>query len=118
MTANRQRRSQSAGGYEQRFYMGEVPLMTDKGSFVINGTERVIVSQLHRSPVFFSEHDKGTVAQFWLLLLSARIIPYRGSWFDFEFDPKDILYFRVDRRRKMPVTAVKAIGHEPRVDSC
>jgi len=91
--------------------MGEIPLMTDNGSFVINGTERVIVSQLHRSPGVFFEHDKGKTHSSGKLLFSARIIPYRGSWLDFEFDPKDILYFRVDRRRKMPVTILlKAIG--------
>jgi DNA-directed RNA polymerase subunit beta len=96
---------------EQEVYMGEVPLMTDKGSFVINGTERVIVSQLHRSPGVFFEHDKGKTHSSGKLLFSARIIPYRGSWLDFEFDPKDMLYFRVDRRRKMPVTILlKAIG--------
>ena len=96
---------------EQEVYMGEVPLMTDKGSFVVNGTERVIVSQLHRSPGVFFEHDKGKTHSSGKLLFSARIIPYRGSWLDFEFDPKDILYFRVDRRRKMPVTILlKAIG--------
>ena len=96
---------------EQEVYMGEVPLMTGKGSFIINGTERVIVSQLHRSPGVFFEHDKGKTHSSGKLLFSARIIPYRGSWLDFEFDPKDILYFRVDRRRKMPVTILlKAIG--------
>ena len=96
---------------EQEVYMGEVPLMTDKGSFIINGTERVIVSQLHRSPGVFFEHDKGKTHSSGKLLFSARIIPYRGSWLDFEFDPKDMLYFRVDRRRKMPVTILlKAIG--------
>ena len=96
---------------EQEVYMGEVPRMTDKGSFIINGTERVIVSQLHRSPGVFFEHDKGKTHSSGKLLFSARIIPYRGSWLDFEFDPKDILYFRVDRRRKMPVTILlKAIG--------
>ncbi|MEY4295861.1 MAG: hypothetical protein RLY82_1549, partial [Pseudomonadota bacterium] len=96
---------------EQEVYMGQVPLMTDKGSFIINGTERVIVSQLHRSPGVFFEHDKGKTHSSGKLLFSARIIPYRGSWLDFEFDPKDILYFRVDRRRKMPVTTLlKAIG--------
>jgi len=99
---------------EQEVYMGEVPLMTDKGSFIINGTERVIVSQLHRSPGVFFEHDKGKTHSSGKLLFSARIIPYRGSWLDFEFDPKDILYFRVDRRRKMPVTILlKAIGLNP-----
>ena len=99
---------------EQEVYMGEVPLMTDYGSFIINGTERVIVSQLHRSPGVFFEHDKGKTHSSGKLLFSARIIPYRGSWLDFEFDPKDILYFRVDRRRKMPVTILlKAIGLNP-----
>src|SRR3954464_5074816 len=99
---------------EQEVYMGEVPLMTDKGSFIINGTERVIVSQLHRSPGVFFEHDKGKTHSSGKLLFSARIIPYRGSWLDFEFDPKDVLYFRVDRRRKMPVPLLlKAIGLTP-----
>jgi DNA-directed RNA polymerase subunit beta len=99
---------------EQEVYMGEVPLMTDYGSFIINGTERVIVSQLHRSPGVFFEHDKGKTHSSGKLLFSARIIPYRGSWLDFEFDPKDILFFRVDRRRKMPVTILmKAIGLTP-----
>jgi DNA-directed RNA polymerase subunit beta len=96
---------------EQEVYMGELPLMTGNGSFVVNGTERVIVSQLHRSPGVFFEHDRGKTHSSGKLLFSARIIPYRGSWLDFEFDPKDILYFRVDRRRKMPVTIMlKAIG--------
>jgi len=96
---------------EQEVYMGEIPLMTTTGSFVINGTERVIVSQLHRSPGVFFEHDRGKTHSSGKLLFSARIIPYRGSWLDFEFDPKDFLFFRVDRRRKMPVTILlKAIG--------
>ena len=96
---------------ENEVYMGDIPLMTDNGSFVINGTERVIVSQLHRSPGVFFEHDRGKTHSSGKLLFSARVIPYRGSWLDFEFDPKDILYFRVDRRRKMPVTILlKAIG--------
>ncbi|MBN8474089.1 DNA-directed RNA polymerase subunit beta [Sulfuritalea sp.] len=96
---------------DQPLYMGEIPLMTTTGSFVINGTERVIVSQLHRSPGVFFEHDKGKTHSSGKLLFSARIIPYRGSWLDFEFDPKDILYFRIDRRRKMPVTILlKSIG--------
>ena len=99
---------------EQEVYMGEIPLMTTTGSFVINGTERVIVSQLHRSPGVFFEHDRGKTHSSGKLLFSARIIPYRGSWLDFEFDPKDYLYFRVDRRRKMPVTTLlKAIGYTP-----
>ncbi|MBL8483024.1 MAG: DNA-directed RNA polymerase subunit beta, partial [Rhodocyclaceae bacterium] len=99
---------------EQEVYMGEIPLMTTAGSFVINGTERVIVSQLHRSPGVFFEHDRGKTHSSGKLLFSARVIPYRGSWLDFEFDPKDYLYFRVDRRRKMPVTILlKAIGMTP-----
>ncbi|MBX3641134.1 MAG: DNA-directed RNA polymerase subunit beta [Nitrosomonas sp.] len=97
---------------EQEVYMGEIPLMTNTGSFVINGTERVIVSQLHRSPGVFFEHDRGKTHSSGKLLFSARIIPYRGSWLDFEFDPKDCLFFRIDRRRKMPVTTLlKAIGY-------
>ncbi|MCC7184372.1 MAG: DNA-directed RNA polymerase subunit beta [Rhodocyclaceae bacterium] len=96
---------------EQEVYMGEIPLMTATGSFVINGTDRVIVSQLHRSPGVFFEHDRGKTHSSGKLLYSARIIPYRGSWLDFEFDPKDVLYFRVDRRRKMPATILlKALG--------
>src|SRR4029079_19106831 len=96
---------------EQEVYVGEIPLMTTTGSFIINGTERVIVSQLHRSPGVFFEHDRGKTHSSGKLLVSARIIPYRGSWLDFEFDPKDIVFFRVDRRRKMPVTTLlKAIG--------
>jgi DNA-directed RNA polymerase subunit beta len=99
---------------EQEVYMGEIPLMTTTGSFIINGTERVIVSQLHRSPGVFFEHDRGKTHSSGKLLFSARIIPYRGSWLDFEFDPKDFVYFRVDRRRKMPVTILlKAIGMTP-----
>ena len=99
---------------EQEVYMGEIPLMTETGSFVINGTERVIVSQLHRSPGVFFEHDRGKTHSSGKLLFSARIIPYRGSWLDLEFDPKDFLYFRVDRRRKMPVTILlRAIGMTP-----
>jgi len=99
---------------EQEVYMGEIPLMTTTGSFVINGTERVIVSQLHRSPGVFFEHDRGKTHSSGKLLFSARVIPYRGSWLDFEYDPKDYLYFRVDRRRKMPVTTLlKAISYTP-----
>ncbi|AUZ06461.1 subunit beta of DNA-directed RNA polymerase [Vitreoscilla sp. C1] len=98
---------------ENEVYMGEIPLMTPSGSFVINGTERVIVSQLHRSPGVFFEHDRGKTHSSGKLLFSARIIPYRGSWLDFEFDPKDLLYFRIDRRRKMPVTILlKALGYD------
>ncbi len=97
---------------EQEVYMGEIPLMTTTGSFVINGTERVIVSQLHRSPGVFFEHDRGKTHSSGKLLFSARVIPYRGSWLDFEYDAKDYLYFRVDRRRKMPVTILlKALGY-------
>ncbi|MCO6428058.1 DNA-directed RNA polymerase subunit beta [Nitrosomonas communis] len=99
---------------EQEVYMGEIPLMTETGSFVINGTERVIVSQLHRSPGVFFEHDRGKTHSSGKLLFSARIIPYRGSWLDFEFDHKDYVYFRIDRRRKMPVTTLlKAMGCTP-----
>src|SRR5487761_2410835 len=99
---------------EQEVYMGEIPLMTTTGSFVINGTERVIVSQLHRAPGVFSEHDRGKTHSSGKRRFSARSIPSRGSWLDFEFDPKDCLYFRVDRRRKMPVTILlKAIGLTP-----
>ncbi|AUN93992.1 DNA-directed RNA polymerase subunit beta [Pseudazoarcus pumilus] len=96
---------------EQEVYMGEIPLMTNTGSFVINGTERVIVSQLHRSPGVFFDHDRGKTHSSGKLLFSARVIPYRGSWLDFEFDPKDCLFFRVDRRRKMPVSILlRSIG--------
>src|SRR5438034_264158 len=99
---------------EQEVYMGEIPLMTTTGSFIINGTERVIVSQLHRSPGVFCEHVRGKTHSSGKLLFSARVIPYRGSWLDFEFDPKDIVFFRVDRRRKMPVTILlKALGYTP-----
>ncbi|MEH6713587.1 MAG: DNA-directed RNA polymerase subunit beta, partial [Paraglaciecola polaris] len=89
---------------EQEVYMGEIPLMTDNGTFVINGTERVIVSQLHRSPGVFFDHDKGKTHSSGKVLYNARVIPYRGSWLDFEFDPKDNLYVRIDRRRKLPAT--------------
>ncbi len=89
---------------EQEVYMGEIPLMTSNGTFVINGTERVIVSQLHRSPGVFFEHDKGKTHSSGKLLYSARVIPYRGSWLDFEYDPKDSLFVRIDRRRKLPAT--------------
>ncbi len=97
---------------EQEVYFGEIPLMTEKGTFIINGTERVIVSQLHRSPGVFFDHDKGKTHTSGKLLYSARIIPYRGSWLDFEFDTKDILYVRIDRRRKIPATILlKALGY-------
>ena len=96
---------------EQEVYMGEVPLMTEHGTFVINGTERVVVSQLHRSPGVFFEHDKGKTHSSGKLLFSARVIPYRGSWLDFEFDPKDCVHARIDRRRKLPVTILlRALG--------
>jgi len=91
---------------EQDVYMGDIPLMTEKGTFIINGTERVIVSQMHRSPGVFFDHDKGKGHSSGKFLFSARIIPYRGSWLDFEFDAKDILYARIDRRRKLPATSV------------
>jgi len=98
---------------EQEVYMGELPLMTDNGTFVINGTERVIVSQLHRSPGVFFEHDKGKTHSSGKLLFSARVIPYRGSWLDFEFDPKDALFVRIDRRRKLPSTILlRALGYD------
>ena len=97
---------------EQDVYMGEIPLMTETGTFVINGTERVIVSQLHRSPGVFFEHDKGKTHSSGKLLYSARIIPYRGSWLDFEFDPKDNIHCRIDRRRKIPATILlRALGY-------
>ncbi len=96
---------------EQEVYLGDLPLMTDNGTFVINGTERVIVSQLHRSPGVFFDHDRGKSHSSGKLLFSARIIPYRGSWLDFEFDPKDAVFARIDRRRKLPVTIIlRALG--------
>ena len=99
---------------EQEVYMGELPLMTENGTFVINGTERVIVSQMHRSPGVFFDHDRGKTHSSGKVLYSARIIPYRGSWLDFEFDAKDLLYARIDRRRKLPVTVLlRALGMEP-----
>ena len=97
---------------EQEVYMGEIPLMTENGTFIINGTERVIVSQLHRSPGVFFDHDKGKTHSSGKLLYNARIIPYRGSWLDFEFDPKDLVYVRIDRRRKLPATILlRALGY-------
>jgi len=97
---------------EQEVYMGELPLMTENGTFVINGTERVIVSQLHRSPGVFFDHDRGKTHSSGKLLFSARVIPYRGSWLDFEFDPKDLVYVRIDRRRKIPATVLlRALGY-------
>ncbi|NVF14451.1 DNA-directed RNA polymerase subunit beta [Vreelandella maris] len=96
---------------EQEVYMGEIPLMTENGTFVINGTERVIVSQLHRSPGVFFDHDKGKSHSSGKLLYSARVIPYRGSWLDFEFDPKDNVFVRIDRRRKLPASVLmRALG--------
>jgi len=98
---------------EQEVYMGEMPLMTDNGTFVINGTERVIVSQLHRSPGVFFDHDRGKTHSSGKLLFNARVIPYRGSWLDFEFDPKDCVFTRIDRRRKLPVTILlRALGYD------
>ncbi|MGE3711689.1 MAG: DNA-directed RNA polymerase subunit beta, partial [Hyphomicrobiaceae bacterium] len=91
---------------EQDVYMGDMPLMTTNGTFIINGTERVIVSQMHRSPGVFFDHDRGRTHASGKLLFAARIIPYRGSWLDFEFDAKDIVYVRIDRRRKLPVTTL------------
>jgi DNA-directed RNA polymerase subunit beta len=91
---------------EQDVYMGDMPLMTANGTFVVNGTERVIVSQMHRSPGVFFDHDKGKTHSSGKLLFAARIIPYRGSWLDFEFDAKDIIYARIDRRRKLPITTL------------
>ena len=89
---------------EQEVYMGEIPLMTENGTFVINGTERVVVSQLHRSPGVFYDHDRGKTHSSGKLLYNGRVIPYRGSWLDFEFDPKDCVFVRIDRRRKLPAT--------------
>lgn len=98
---------------EQDVFMGEIPLMTDVGTFVVNGTERVVVSQLHRSPGVIFEHDRGKTHSSGKLLYSARIIPYRGSWLDFEFDPKDCVFVRIDRRRKLPVSILlRSLGYE------
>ncbi len=98
---------------EQEVYMGELPIMTDTGTFVINGTERVVVSQLHRSPSVFFDHDRGKTHSSGKLLYSARVIPYRGSWLDFEFDAKDLVYVRIDRRRKLSATILlRALGYE------
>ena len=99
---------------EQEVYMGEIPLMTDSGTFIVNGTERVVVSQLHRSPGVFFDHDKGKTHSSGKLLYTARVIPYRGSWLDFEFDPKDLVYVRIDRRRKLPATVLlRALDFTP-----
>ncbi len=98
---------------EQDVYMGDLPLMTDTGTFIVNGTERVIVNQMHRSPGVFFDHDRGKTHSSGKLLFSARVIPYRGSWLDFEFDPKDCVFTRIDRRRKLPVTILlRALGME------
>src|SRR5580765_5482415 len=91
---------------EQDVYMGDMPLMTTNGTFIINGTERVIVSQMHRSPGVFFDHDKGKTHSSGKYLFAARVIPYRGSWLDFEFDSKDLVYVRIDRKRKLPVTTL------------
>ncbi len=97
---------------EQKVFLGEIPLMTNKGSFIVNGTTRVVVSQLHRSPGVFFEHDKGKTHSSGKLLFSARVIPYRGSWLDFEFDSKDAIFVRIDRRRKLPATIIlRALGY-------
>ncbi|MCY4324376.1 MAG: DNA-directed RNA polymerase subunit beta [Gammaproteobacteria bacterium] len=97
---------------EQEVYMGEIPLMTEDGTFIVNGTQKVVVSQLHRSPGVFFDHDKGKTHSSGKLLYSARVIPYRGSWLDFEFDPKDLVYVRIDRRRKLPATIMlRALGY-------
>ncbi|MEL6746731.1 MAG: DNA-directed RNA polymerase subunit beta, partial [Pseudomonadota bacterium] len=97
---------------EQEVYMGDMPFMTDNGTFVVNGTERVIVSQMHRSPGVFFDHDRGKSHSSGKLLFAARIIPYRGSWLDFEFDAKDIVYVRIDKKRKLPVTTLlRALGN-------
>src|ERR1041385_3371610 len=96
---------------EQDVYMGDIPFMTENGTFVVNGTERVIVSQMHRSPGVFFDHDKGKTHSSGKLLFAARVIPYRGSWLDIEFDAKDIVHARIDRRRKIPVTSLlQALG--------
>ena len=97
---------------EQEVYMGDIPLMTPSGTFVINGVERVVVNQMHRSPGVFFDHDKGKTHASGKLLFNCRIIPNRGSWLDFEFDAKDLLYFRIDRKRKLPITTLLyAIGY-------
>ena len=103
---------------EQDVYLGDIPLMTDKGTFVVNGTERVIVSQMHRSPGVFFDHDKGKTHASGKLLFAARVIPYRGSWLDFEFDAKDIMFVRIDRKRKLPATTLLyALGMSQRANA-
>ena len=97
---------------EQEVFIGELPLMTPSGTFIVNGVERVVVNQMHRSPGVFFDHDKGKTHSSGKLLFNCRIIPGRGSWLDFEFDPKDILYFRIDRKKKLPITSMLlALGH-------
>ncbi|MGO9816652.1 MAG: DNA-directed RNA polymerase subunit beta, partial [Acidocella sp.] len=106
---------------EQPVYMGDMPLMTDNGTFVVNGTERVIVSQMHRSPGVFFDHDRGKTHSSGKYLFTARVIPYRGSWLDFEFDAKDLVYVRIDRKRKLPVTtllyALPSLGTEKLIEA-
>jgi DNA-directed RNA polymerase subunit beta len=98
---------------EQEVYMGDIPLMTPSGTFVVNGVERVVVNQMHRSPGVFFDHDRGKTHASGKLLFNCRVIPNRGSWLDFEFDVKDILYFRIDRKRKLPVTTLLyALGYK------
>src|ERR1700716_1522370 len=102
---------------EQDVYMGDMPLMTRNGTFIINGTERVIVSQMHRSPGVFFDHDKGKTHSSGKYLFAARVIPYRGSWLDFEFDAKDLVYVRIDRRRKLPVTTLLYALHSKETEA-
>ena len=98
---------------EQEVYVGDIPLMTNNGTFIFNGTERVVVSQMHRSPGVFFDHDKGKSHSSGKILYAARIIPYRGSWLDFEFDAKDLVYARIDRKRKIPVSTILfALGYD------
>ena len=109
---SRQKRESQPKARTERVYMGDLPMMTEYGSFIVNGTERVVVSQLHRSPGVFFDHDSGRGSLTKKYLYSARVIPYSGRWLDFEFDQRDMVYFRIDRRRKMPVTfLLKAIGY-------
>ena len=104
---------------EQDVYMGDMPLMTDNGTFIVNGTERVIVCQMHRSPGVFFDHDKGKTHSSGKYLFAARVIPYRGSWLDFEFDAKDLVYVRIDRRRKLPATTLLlALDNDATARSC
>ena len=98
---------------EQEVYMGDIPLMTPSGTFVINGVERVVVNQMHRSPGVFFDHDKGKTHASGKFLFNCRVIPNRGSWLDFEYDAKDLLYFRIDRKRKLPITTLLyALGYK------